>query len=72
MRTVATQRGDHSDIDVTYGRLATWVGAHGFQVGGRVCETYVVGSRETPGLARGRRPTPRNGGPRSAGRCRSG
>lgn len=45
---VATHHGNHSDIDVTYGRLARWVLAQGFEIGGPVREMYLVGPRDTP------------------------
>ncbi|NIK61983.1 MerR family transcriptional regulator [Kribbella shirazensis] len=41
----AIHRGPHDDIDVTYGRLATWVHEHALSVAGPVQETYAVGPR---------------------------
>jgi len=41
-------RGAHNDIDVTYGRLGTWVVDHTLAVDGPVRETYVVGPRDDP------------------------
>jgi DNA-binding transcriptional MerR regulator len=38
--------GPHDDIDVTYGRLATWVHEHALAVAGPVQETYSVGPRD--------------------------
>jgi effector-binding domain-containing protein len=40
--------GAHDDIDITYGRLATWVVSHTLTVAGPVHETYAVGPRDTP------------------------
>jgi len=40
--------GPHDDIDVTYGRLATWVHDHTLTVAGPIQETYAVGPRDTP------------------------
>jgi DNA-binding transcriptional MerR regulator len=40
--------GPHDDIDVTYGRLATWAVDHTLTVAGPVQETYVVGPRDNP------------------------
>ena len=40
--------GPHDDIDVTYGRLATWTHNHPLTVAGPVHETYTVGPRDTP------------------------
>ncbi|MEJ7651598.1 MAG: GyrI-like domain-containing protein [Nakamurella sp.] len=45
---VTVHAGKHTDIDVTYGRLAGWVLAQGFTIGGPVRETYLVGPRDTP------------------------
>jgi hypothetical protein len=44
----AVHHGPHDDIDVTYGRLATWVHEHALAVAGPVQETYVVGPRDDP------------------------
>jgi DNA-binding transcriptional MerR regulator len=41
-------RGPHDDIDVTYGRLATWVHDHTLTVAGPIQETYAVGPRDDP------------------------
>ena len=48
---VTTHVGDHHDIDVTYGRLGTWVVGNALAVAGPVRETYLVGPRDTPGVA---------------------
>jgi effector-binding domain-containing protein len=45
---VTVHRGDHSDIDVTYGALGIWVDQHALAIAGPVHETYLVGPRETP------------------------
>jgi DNA-binding transcriptional MerR regulator len=41
-------QGPHDDIDITYGRLATWVHEHALAVAGPVQETYTVGPRNDP------------------------
>ncbi|HET6985118.1 MAG TPA: MerR family transcriptional regulator [Kribbella sp.] len=43
--------GPHDDIDVTYGRLATWAVDHTLTVAGPVQETYTVGPRDNPDSA---------------------
>jgi DNA-binding transcriptional MerR regulator len=40
--------GSHDDIDVTYGRLATWVHEHALAVAGPVQETYAVRPQDDP------------------------
>ncbi|MFF5991960.1 MerR family transcriptional regulator [Prauserella flavalba] len=45
---VAVHFGPHDDIDVTYGRLGTWVVEHALAVDGPVHETYLVGPRDDP------------------------
>ncbi|GIG39216.1 MerR family transcriptional regulator [Cellulomonas phragmiteti] len=45
---VTTHTGEHDDIDVTYGRLGSWVVANTLAVAGPVRETYLVGPRDTP------------------------
>jgi DNA-binding transcriptional MerR regulator len=45
---VVTHTGAHDDIDVTYGRLGSWVVEHALAVAGPVRETYLVGPRDTP------------------------
>ncbi|MBW0105908.1 MerR family transcriptional regulator [Pseudonocardia sp. KRD-291] len=45
---VAVHRGEHSDIDVTYGELGRWVDRHALAIAGPVHETYLVGPRDTP------------------------
>lgn len=45
---VATHRGDHDDIEVTYGELGTWVVENALSVAGPVRERYVTGPRDTP------------------------
>jgi DNA-binding transcriptional MerR regulator len=44
---VTVHSGPHDDIDVTYGRLATWVVDHALAVAGPVHETYLVAPRDT-------------------------
>ena len=44
---VAIHPGNHDDIDVTYGRLGSWVASHTLAVGGPIYETYLVGPRDT-------------------------
>jgi DNA-binding transcriptional MerR regulator len=44
---VAIHPGRHDDIDVTYGRLGTWVASHTLAVDGPIYETYLVGPRDT-------------------------
>jgi DNA-binding transcriptional MerR regulator len=44
---IAVHAGPHDDIDVTYGRLGTWVTTHTLTVAGPIYETYVVGPRDT-------------------------
>lgn len=41
-------RGAHDDIDVTYGRLGTWVIDHALAVDGPIHETYLTGPRDDP------------------------
>ena len=48
---VTVHRGDHSDIDVTYGALGIWVDQHALAIAGPVHETYLVGPRDTPDSA---------------------
>ncbi|MEV0131585.1 MerR family transcriptional regulator [Dactylosporangium sp. NPDC050688] len=48
---VAVHPGRHDDIDVTYGRLGSWVVEHALAVDGPVDETYVVGPLDTPAPA---------------------
>lgn len=43
---VTVHPGPHDDIDVTYGRLGTWVVAHALAVDGPIYETYLVGPRD--------------------------
>ncbi|GGV87377.1 MerR family transcriptional regulator [Streptomyces griseoloalbus] len=45
---VAVHGGAHDTIDVTYGELGRWVADHALAVAGPVCETYLVGPRDTP------------------------
>lgn len=40
--------GAHDDIDVTYGRLGTWVVDHALAVAGPIHETYLTGPRDDP------------------------
>ncbi|PRC48779.1 hypothetical protein C6A85_78105, partial [Mycobacterium sp. ITM-2017-0098] len=51
---VAVHPGPHDDIDVTYGRLGTWVVTHALAVDGPIHETYHVGPRDTEDSARWR------------------
>ena len=44
---VTVHHGPHDDIDVTYGRLGTWVTGHALAVSGPVHETYLAGPRDT-------------------------
>ncbi|HKR69582.1 MAG TPA: MerR family transcriptional regulator [Streptosporangiaceae bacterium] len=44
---VAIHPGNHDDIDVTYGRLGSWVASNALAVDGPVYETYLVGPRDT-------------------------
>ncbi|ANI40588.1 MerR family transcriptional regulator [Mycolicibacterium vaccae] len=45
---VTVHAGAHDDIDVTYGRLGTWVVTHALAVDGPIHEIYSVGPRDTP------------------------
>ena len=51
---VTTHTGAHDDIDITYGRLATWVLDHTLVIDGPIHETYLVGPRDTPDPSRWR------------------
>jgi DNA-binding transcriptional MerR regulator len=44
---VTVHRGDHSDIDVTYGALGIWVDQQALAIAGPVHENYLVGPRDT-------------------------
>jgi DNA-binding transcriptional MerR regulator len=44
---VTVHSGQHDDIDVTYGRLGTWVVGQALAVAGPVHETYLVAPRDT-------------------------
>lgn len=44
---VTVHPGPHDDIDVTYGRLGTWVAGRALTVDGPIHEVYVVGPRDT-------------------------
>jgi DNA-binding transcriptional MerR regulator/effector-binding domain-containing protein len=48
---VTVHRGDHSDIDITYGALGIWVDQHALAIAGPVHENYLVGPRDTPDSA---------------------
>jgi len=48
---VTTHRGEHDDVDVTYGELGAWVVEHALAVAGPVREHYLVGPRDTPDAA---------------------
>jgi effector-binding domain-containing protein len=45
---VTIHRGAHSDIDVSYGELGSYVAEHAMAIAGPVRETYLVGPRDTP------------------------
>lgn len=45
---VTVHHGPHDDIDVTYGRLGTYVTDHALVVDGPVHETYLVGPPDNP------------------------
>ncbi|GAB3957683.1 MerR family transcriptional regulator [Actinoallomurus acanthiterrae] len=45
---ITVHSGSHDDIDVTYGRLGSWVVEHALAVDGPVHETYLVGPRDDP------------------------
>ncbi|MBB3083946.1 MerR family transcriptional regulator [Geodermatophilus sabuli] len=51
---VTVHPGEHDTIDVTYGRLGSWVVRSALAVAGPVRETYLVGPRDTPDPARWR------------------
>ncbi|MXG91220.1 MerR family transcriptional regulator [Nocardioides flavescens] len=44
---VTTHRGEHDDVDVTYGELGAWVARNALTVAGPVRERYLVGPRDT-------------------------
>lgn len=44
---VSVHPGPHDDINVTYGRLGSWVVEHALAVDGPILETYLVGPRDT-------------------------
>jgi effector-binding domain-containing protein len=44
---VAVHTGDHSDIDLAYGSLATYVSDHAIGVDGPIREYYLVGPQDT-------------------------
>lgn len=44
---IAVHSGPHDDIDVTYGRLGTWVVTQALAVDGPIHETYMVGPGDT-------------------------
>lgn len=44
---VTVHPGPHDDVDVTYGRLGSWVVDHALAVDGPIHETYLVGPRDT-------------------------
>lgn len=48
---VTVHRGDHDDIDVTYGALGIWVDQHALAIAGPVHEIYLVGPADTPDSA---------------------
>ena len=60
---VILHTGAHTDVDRTYGALATYVTEHALAVEGPIREYYVVGSHDTADEASG---APRSAGPSSA------
>jgi DNA-binding transcriptional MerR regulator len=44
---VTVHRGPHDDIDITYGRLGSYVTDQALAISGPVRETYLVGPRDT-------------------------
>ena len=48
---VTTHVGEHDGIEVTYGRLGTWVVENAMAVAGPVRERYLVGPRDDPDSA---------------------
>lgn len=51
---VAVHDGAHDDIDVSYGRLGSWVVDHALGVNGPIHETYLTGPRDTSDTGRWR------------------
>ncbi|MGW0160192.1 MerR family transcriptional regulator [Mycobacterium sp. NPDC003323] len=51
---VTVHPGPHDDIDISYGRLGSWVVEHALAVDGPIYETYLVGPRDTTDPARWR------------------
>jgi len=51
---VTVHHGAHSDIDVTYGQLGSYVAEHAMTIAGPVRETYLLGPRDTPDEGRWR------------------
>jgi DNA-binding transcriptional MerR regulator len=45
---VTVHTGDHTDVDLAYGSLATYVTDHALAVEGPIREYYVIGPHETP------------------------
>jgi len=44
---ITVHAGDHSDVDLAYGALATYVTDHALAVEGPIREYYVIGPHET-------------------------
>ena len=44
---ITVHHGPHDDIDVSYGRLGTYITEHALAVAGPVRETYLAGLRDT-------------------------
>jgi effector-binding domain-containing protein len=44
---ITVHPGDHSDIDVTYGQLGSYVTDHALAVSGPVREAYLISPRDT-------------------------
>jgi DNA-binding transcriptional MerR regulator len=44
---VTVHQGSHDDIDITYGKLGSYVAEHALAVGGPMQETYLCGPRDT-------------------------
>jgi DNA-binding transcriptional MerR regulator len=45
---VTIHNGEHTDIDISYGRLARWALEHDLAPSGPARETYLIGPRDTP------------------------
>jgi effector-binding domain-containing protein len=51
---IAVHEGAHTDIDLTYGRLGTYVAERGLDAGAPLHERYLVSRLDTPDAARWR------------------